>query len=192
VLSITSSHPILSLLATAIKRSPPRPSIHATATLLSAQSPSPTSCPRRSAAPPIPLFFPFWSPRVIALPRALPSPRVGPRTPPELSAACRAVGAAPCRWELAHAIFALPLPPRLGEQQCRGLPLSIPISRSLPDDPLVMLEHRDPLPSLMTGFHHHIASESSELRPSTSALCRCEPELLGLPGERVDRWRTSQ
>jgi hypothetical protein len=84
--------------------------------------------------------FPFWSPPVTAFPVALPSPRVGPRTPPELSATCRAVGATPRRLELTHAILAPPLSPCLGEPKHRGLPLSIPISRHLPNDPLVMLE----------------------------------------------------
>jgi hypothetical protein len=85
------------------------------------------------------------------LPVALPSPRVGPGTSLELGAACRVVGATPHRWELTRAVLTLPLPPHLSEPMRQGLPLSIPISRQIPNDPLVMLELQDPLLSLTAG-----------------------------------------
>jgi hypothetical protein len=77
---------------------------------------------------------------VIALPVALPSLRVGLGTPPELGTACRAVGATPRQRELTRAVLTSPLLPRLSEQKRQDLPLSIPILRRLPNDPLVMLE----------------------------------------------------
>jgi hypothetical protein len=90
------------------------------------------------------------------LPVALPSPRVGPGTPPELSVACRAVGATPHRRELTRVVLALSH--RLDELRRQGLPLSIPISRRLPNDPLVVLEWRDLLLSLTAGHPHRAAS----------------------------------
>jgi hypothetical protein len=77
---------------------------------------------------------------VTALPVALPSKRLGPKTPPELGAACRAVGATPRRRELARAVLVPPLSPHLGEQKRQGLPLSIPISWRLPNELLVVVE----------------------------------------------------
>jgi hypothetical protein len=58
-----------------------------------------------------PLFSPFLPLLVTARPVSLPSLRVGPETPLELNAACRAVGATPRRRELARAVLMPPLSP---------------------------------------------------------------------------------